>query len=48
MIRQAIDKNHGNWAAAAGVLNMNRSNLHNLVKRLGLKSYHTILSKGSD
>ena len=38
MIRQAIDRNHGNWAAAARDLNMHRSNLHNLAKRLGLKS----------
>jgi anaerobic nitric oxide reductase transcription regulator len=38
MIRQAIDKNDGNWAAAARDLNMHRSNLHNLAKRLGLKS----------
>jgi anaerobic nitric oxide reductase transcription regulator len=38
MIRQAIDKNNGNWAAAARDLNMHRSNLHNLAKRLGLKS----------
>ena len=37
MIRQAIDKNNGNWAAAARDLNMHRSNLHNLAKRLGLK-----------
>jgi len=38
MIQQAIDKNKGNWAAAARDLNMHRSNLHNLAKRLGLKS----------
>jgi anaerobic nitric oxide reductase transcription regulator len=38
MIRRAIDKNNGNWAAAARDLNMHRSNLHNLAKRLGLKS----------
>ena len=37
VIRQAIDKNKGNWAAAARDLNMHRSNLHNLAKRLGLK-----------
>jgi anaerobic nitric oxide reductase transcription regulator len=38
LIRQAIDKNNGNWAAAARDLNMHRSNLHNLAKRVGLKS----------
>jgi anaerobic nitric oxide reductase transcription regulator len=38
MIRKAIDRNNGNWAAAARDLNMHRSNLHNLAKRLGLKS----------
>ena len=38
MIHQAIEKNNGNWAAAARDLNMHRSNLHNLAKRLGLKS----------
>jgi len=38
MIQQAIAKNNGNWAAAARDLNMHRSNLHNLAKRLGLKS----------
>ncbi len=38
MILQAIEKNSGNWAAAARDLNMHRSNFHNLAKRLGLKS----------
>jgi anaerobic nitric oxide reductase transcription regulator len=38
MIQKATDKNNGNWAAAARDLNMHRSNLHNLAKRLGLKS----------
>jgi anaerobic nitric oxide reductase transcription regulator len=38
MIQKAIDKNNGNWAAAARDLNMHRSNLHNLAKRLGLKN----------
>ncbi len=37
MIRTALDKNKGNWAAAARDLHMHRSNLHNLAKRLGLK-----------
>lgn len=38
MIRQALKQNNGNWAAAARDLNMHRSNLHNLAKRLGLKA----------
>jgi anaerobic nitric oxide reductase transcription regulator len=38
IIQKATDKNNGNWAAAARDLNMHRSNLHNLAKRLGLKS----------
>jgi anaerobic nitric oxide reductase transcription regulator len=37
IIRFALDKNRGNWAAAARDLGMHRSNLHNLAKRLGLK-----------
>jgi len=35
-IRQAIKNNDGNWAAAARDLDMHRSNLHNLAKRLDL------------
>jgi anaerobic nitric oxide reductase transcription regulator len=38
MIRHALSRNNGNWAAAARDLNMHRSNLHNLAKRLGLKA----------
>ena len=37
IIRQALEQNQGNWAAAARALGMHRSNLHNLAKRLGLK-----------
>lgn len=37
IIIQALEKNHGNWAAASRELNMHRSNLHNLATRLGLR-----------
>ena len=37
LIRLALNKNNGNWAAAARDLGMHRSNLHNLAKRLGIK-----------
>jgi anaerobic nitric oxide reductase transcription regulator len=37
LITLALNKNHGNWAAAARDLGMHRSNLHNLAKRLGIK-----------
>ncbi len=37
LITRALNKNVGNWAAAARDLNMHRSNLHNLAKRLGLR-----------
>jgi anaerobic nitric oxide reductase transcription regulator len=36
-IKFALDKNGGNWAAAARQLGTNRSNLHNLATRLGLR-----------
>jgi anaerobic nitric oxide reductase transcription regulator len=36
-IKVALDKNGGNWAAAARQLGTNRSNLHNLATRLGLR-----------
>ena len=40
LIRHAVTRNQGNWAAAARQLGMHRSNLHNLAKRLGLhRSY---------
>jgi anaerobic nitric oxide reductase transcription regulator len=38
IITLALDKNHGNWAAAARDLGLHRSNLHNLAKRLGMKA----------
>ncbi len=37
LIRHAVAKNQGNWAAAARQLGMHRSNLHNLAQRLGLR-----------
>ena len=37
LIEAAIDRSAGNWAAAARLLDVDRSNLHRLAKRLGLK-----------
>jgi anaerobic nitric oxide reductase transcription regulator len=37
LIRSAVKHNDGNWAAAARELGINRSNLHKLAKRLGIK-----------
>ena len=37
LIAFALDKNSGNWAAAARELGTNRSNLHNLATRLNLR-----------
>jgi anaerobic nitric oxide reductase transcription regulator len=37
-IRLALEKNNGNWAAAARDLGMHRSNLHHLATRLGLRA----------
>ena len=37
LIRSAIERSHGNWAAAARELGMHRSNLHNLALRLGVR-----------
>lgn len=37
LISSALERNKGNWAAAARDLDMNRSNLHNLATRLGLR-----------
>jgi anaerobic nitric oxide reductase transcription regulator len=37
LIQAALDRNQGNWAAAARELDMHRSNLHNLATRLGLR-----------
>jgi len=38
LIRQAIERHQGNWAAAARELGMNRSNLYNLATRLGVRA----------
>ena len=37
LIKSALTNNNGNWAAAARDLDMNRSNLHNLATRLGIR-----------
>jgi anaerobic nitric oxide reductase transcription regulator len=37
LIRDALERNAGNWAAAARDLGINRGNLHKLAKRLGMK-----------
>jgi anaerobic nitric oxide reductase transcription regulator len=37
LILGAVDDKDGNWAAAARALGINRSNLHKLAKRLGIK-----------
>jgi anaerobic nitric oxide reductase transcription regulator len=37
LIKEALEKNGGSWAGAARDLEMNRSNLHNLATRLGLR-----------
>jgi anaerobic nitric oxide reductase transcription regulator len=37
LIRAAVEKNDGNWAAASRELGINRSNLHKLAKRLGIR-----------
>ena len=37
MIRSAVERNGGNWSAAARELEVERANLHHLAKRLGLK-----------
>jgi anaerobic nitric oxide reductase transcription regulator len=36
MIRQALADQRGNWAAAARVLGMHRSNLFHMARRLGM------------
>jgi len=36
-IQQALEEHRGNWAAAARELDMNRSDLHNLATRLGIR-----------
>lgn len=37
LVRDAVAAHDGSWAAAARALGMNRSNLHHLAKRLGLR-----------
>lgn len=37
LIQAALEKNNGNWTAAACSLDTNRSNLHNLATRLGIR-----------
>jgi anaerobic nitric oxide reductase transcription regulator len=37
LIKAALKNTNGNWAAAARALGVNRSNLHKLAKRLGIK-----------
>lgn len=37
LIKSALISNNGNWAAAARDLDVNRSNLHNLATRLGIR-----------
>ncbi|MEW6269709.1 MAG: helix-turn-helix domain-containing protein, partial [Thermodesulfobacteriota bacterium] len=37
LIRRALAASGGNWAAAARRLRMDRGNLHNLARRLGLR-----------
>ena len=38
LIKNALERNQGNWAATARELDMNRSNLHNLATRLGIRT----------
>ena len=38
LIQNTLERNQGNWAAAARELDMNRSNLHNLATRLGIRT----------
>ncbi|MGD2185534.1 MAG: nitric oxide reductase transcriptional regulator NorR [Desulfobacterales bacterium] len=42
LITRAVAHRKGNWSAAARDLNMHRSNLHNLAKRLGLRKKRTL------
>ena len=41
LIKETLERNQGNWAAAARELGMNRSNLHNLATRLGIRKKGT-------
>jgi len=48
LINSSLDNNNGNWAAAARDLDMNRSNLHNLATRLGIRKKQQLAgTKGS-
>ena len=37
LVRAALRKHQGKWAAAARELGLDRANLHHLAKRLGIK-----------
>ena len=37
LVRAALERTHGNWAAAARSLGLHRSNLHHLARRLGMR-----------
>jgi anaerobic nitric oxide reductase transcription regulator len=38
LVAEAVERNGGNWAAAARELGLHRGNLHHLARRLGLRS----------
>jgi anaerobic nitric oxide reductase transcription regulator len=37
LIAREVERADGNWAAAARLLGLDRSNLHRIAKRLGMK-----------
>jgi anaerobic nitric oxide reductase transcription regulator len=37
LVADAVERNRGNWAAAARELGLHRGNLHHLARRLGLR-----------
>jgi anaerobic nitric oxide reductase transcription regulator len=37
LVREAVERHEGNWAAAARYLDMDRANLYHMARRLGLK-----------
>jgi anaerobic nitric oxide reductase transcription regulator len=41
LLREAVERNRGNQAAAARELGMHRANFHHLARRLGIKSSPT-------
>ncbi len=45
LIRAALERNGGSWAAAARELGMHRSNLHHLARRLGVSEPATRASR---